>query len=134
MTPRALHETPQQRRPTDQRRQAQRRGLRAETLAAWWLRLKGYRILARGFRCPAGEIDLVARRGRSLAIVEVKARPSLTEAGEAVTPRQRRRIARAAEAFIQRHPRLADCAVRFDVVMIVPRRWPKHVSDAWQQG
>ena len=129
MTPRALDQTPQQRK-----QQAQRRGLRAETLAAWWLRLKGYRILVRGFRCPVGEIDLVARRGRSLAIVEVKARPSLREAGEAVTPRQRRRIARAAEAFIRHHPPLAGCGVRFDVVMIVPRRWPKHLQDAWQQG
>ena len=128
MTPGALDQTPRQRR-----REAQRRGLRAETIAAWWLRLKGYRILARGFRCPAGEIDLVARRHRTLAFVEVKARPSLAEASDALTPRQRRRIARAAEAFVQRHSALATCGLRFDVVMIVPRRWPKHISDAWQQ-
>lgn len=116
------------------RRDAQRRGLRAESLAAWWLRLKGYRVLARGFRCPAGEIDLVARRGRTLAVVEVKARPGLAEASGAVTHTQRRRIARAAEAFVQRHPALAGCAIRFDVVMIVPRQWPKHIADAWQTG
>ena len=76
------------------RREAYGRGQRAEALAAWWLRLKGYRILARGFRVAAGEIDLIARRGRLIALVEVKARPSLEEAGAAILPRQRERIAR----------------------------------------
>ncbi len=71
------------------RRRAYGRGRRAETLAAWWLRLKGYRILARGFRVASGEIDLIARRGRVLVHVEVKARASLEEAREALTPRQR---------------------------------------------
>ncbi len=113
------------------RRRAYGRGRRAETLAAWWLRLKGYRILARGFRVAAGEIDLIVRRGRVLAHVEVKARPSLEEAREALTPRQRRRIERAAEVFLQQHPGFAGLDQRFDVVLIAPKRRPHHLENAW---
>ncbi len=115
------------------RRKAYGRGQRAETLAAWWLRLKGYRILARGFRVGAGEIDLIARRGRLLALVEVKARPSLDQAAAAILPRQRERIARAAEVFLQRHPGLAGLSLRFDVVLLAPGRWPRHLVDAWRR-
>lgn len=114
------------------RRRAYGRGRRAETIAAWWLRLKGYHILARGFRVPVGEVDLIARRGRVLALVEVKARGSLAAAGEAVTSRQRRRIARAAAAFLQRRPEFAGHDLRFDVVLIAPCRRPRHLVDAWQ--
>jgi putative endonuclease len=115
------------------RRRAWRRGRRGERLAAWWLRLKGYRILARDFRSAVGEIDLVARRGRLLALVEVKARPSLAEAGEAIGRHQRERIGRAAKAFLQRHPSLGTLDLRFDAVLIVPGRWPRHVPDAWRE-
>lgn len=115
-----------------ERRRAWIRGRRAEWLAAWCLRLKGYRILARGFRVKVGEVDLIARRGRVLALVEVKARPSIEEAVEAIGPRQRRRIQRAAEAFLQRNAALAKFDVRFDVVLIVPGRWPRHIPDAWR--
>ena len=114
------------------RRRAWRRGRRAEGLAACWLRLKGYRILARGFRVGVGEIDLIARRGRVLALVEVKARARLAEAGESVSRRQRERIGRAAEAFLQRHPRLDKLDLRFDVVLIAPGQWPRHIADAWR--
>ncbi len=114
----------------EKRRQAYGRGRRAEALAAWWLRLKGYRILARGFRVAAGEIDLIARRGRLLALVEVKARPSLEQAGAAILPRQRERIARAAEVFLQRHPKLAGFDLRFDVVLLAPGRLPRHLANA----
>ncbi len=114
------------------RRKAYGRGQRAEALAAWWLRLKGYRILVRGFRVAAGEIDLIARRGRLLALVEVKTRPSLEEAGAAILPRQRERIARAAEIFLQRHPGLAGLELRFDVVLLAPRRRPRHLANAWR--
>lgn len=120
--------------PPERRRKAVRRGHRAEALAAWWLRLKGYRIEARGFRAPAGEIDLIARRGRVLALVEVKARRSLEAAGEAIAPRQRRRIARAAEAYLQRRPALANLELRFDAVLIVPGRLPRHLPDAWRSA
>jgi len=114
------------------RRLAYGRGRRAETIAAWWLRLKGYRILAHGFRVPVGEIDLVARRGRTLALVEVKARADLQTAQGAIGPRQRRRIERAAASFLQRHPTLARCDVRFDVVLLAPGRRPRHLPDAWR--
>ena len=114
------------------RRRAWTRGRRAETLAAWCLRLKGYRVLAQGFRVKVGEVDLIARRRGVLALVEVKARPSLEEAMEAIGPRQRRRIQRAAEAYLQQNTWLAKFDVRFDVILIVPRRWPRHVPDAWR--
>ena len=115
----------------ERRRKAYGRGRRAEALAAWWLRLQGYRLLARGFRVGAGEIDLIARRGRLLALVEVKARPSLDQARAAILPRQRERIARAAEIFLQRHPELAGLSLRFDVVLLAPGRRPHHLANAW---
>ena len=116
----------------ERRRLAYGRGRRAELVAAWWLRLKGYRILARGFRVPVGEIDLVARRGRTIALVEVKARAELETARAAISARQRRRIERAAASFLQRYPALARCDIRFDVVLLAPRRRPRHLTDAWR--
>ena len=119
-------------RSTESRRRAWRQGRRAETLAAWWLRFKGYRILAQRFQVPVGEIDLVARRGRVLAMIEVKERASLDDAANAVSPQQRRRIVRAAQAFVQRHPGQATCDLRFDVVLIARGRRPRHIADAWR--
>jgi putative endonuclease len=84
------------------------------------LAVRGYRVLARRLRYPVGEIDLVARRGGTLAVIEVKARRDTASAMEAVTPRQRRRIARA------------GLALRFDVMLVTPWRWPRHVTDAWR--
>ena len=120
------------RRARENRQEARRRGQRAEVLAALWLRLKGYRILARGFRVPAGEIDLIARRGGVLALVEVKARPTLAAAREAISARQRARIARAAEAYVQRHPKLAGLALRFDAILLARGSLPRHIKSAWQ--
>lgn len=118
------------------RRAARRRaygfGQGAERLAAWWLRLKGYRILARDFRVPAGEIDLVARRGRTLVLVEVKGRASLDEALAALGPRQRRRIERAGAVFLQQRPHLAGLDVRLDLVVMAPGHRPRHIADAWR--
>jgi putative endonuclease len=94
-------------------------------------RLKGYRILARDFRVPMGEIDLIARRHGVLAFVEVKSRDSADSAIEAVTPYQSQRIARAAAAFVGRHPRYQADALRFDVIVVAPRRWPQHLINAW---
>ena len=119
-------------RTTDARRRAYGAGRKAETLAAWWLRLKGYRILARGLRLPVGEIDLVARRGGCLAFVEVKRRATLAAALEAVTPHQRRRILRAAETWLAGRPDLAGLDVRFDALLLVPGRRPRHLPDAWR--
>lgn len=114
------------------RRRAWRAGRWAETAGAWLFRLKGYRILAQDYRVPVGEIDLLARRGRVLVAAEVKWRPSLRAGAEAVTARQQRRIARAVEAYIARHPDLAGLDVRFDVVLVVPWRRPHHIMDAWR--
>ncbi len=108
------------------------RGRRAERIAAWRLRLAGYRVLARRYRTPVGEIDLVARRGRRLVMVEVKARPTEALARQAVPERQRRRIAMAARRFLAAHPRYRDCTVRFDVVAVVPGRLPLVIQDAWR--
>ena len=110
------------------------RGRWAETLAAWSLQLRGYRVLARRYRTPVGEIDLVVRRGRLLAFVEVKARPDLEQALGALGPRQRERTQRAAELFLLRHPAHADCVLRFDLVAVRPWRLPRHLADAWRLG
>lgn len=114
------------------RGERQRRGRRGEAIAALWLRLKGYRILARNWRHPAGEIDLLARRGRLLIAVEVKWRTSFAAAAEAVQPLQRRRIAAAAAVFLSRQPDAASLALRFDAVLLVPGRFPRHIADAWR--
>jgi putative endonuclease len=108
-----------------------RTGLSAETRAAAYLMLKGYRILARRFRSPYGEIDIVARRRNLLAFVEVKARASLDEAAYAVTPRQQRRIIEAAQAWLMAHPEHADFDLRFDAMLIAPRRLPRHLLAAF---
>jgi putative endonuclease len=114
------------------RRRAERRGHGAELVCIWLLRLKGYRILARRFRVPSGEIDLIARRGGVLIAVEVKARGGFDAAAEAISLQQRRRIGRALEHFLARRPDLAALERRFDVMMVVPRRWPRHLPNAWQ--
>jgi len=98
----------------------------------WRLRLVGYRILARDYRTPMGEIDVIARRGNILAAVEVKARGDLRLAAEAVTPRQRRRIRRALDHFLTHNPPLAALAVRFDLMLVAPGAWPRHIAGAWQ--
>jgi putative endonuclease len=98
----------------------------------WHLRLRGWHILARGWRCPAGEIDIVARRGKVLAIIEVKSRGEVAVAANALTPRQRRRIARAAEALLMSRPDLAGLDLRFDVMLVAPGRLPRHWRDAWR--
>lgn len=111
-------------------------GKRAESLAAWWLRLKGYAILARGQRCGrgtgAGEVDIIARRGRTIAFVEVKARANLDDAAHAISPMQRQRIVRAAAAFMATNPHLDGCSPRFDAILFAPGRLPCHISDAWR--
>lgn len=114
--------------------EAFRRGLWAETLCLWALRLKGYRILARRYRSPAGEIDLIVGRGAVLAAVEVKARADRDRAGESVLWRQRARIVRALEHFLALHPRLRDSTLRFDVMLVAPGSWPRHIPDAWRPG
>jgi putative endonuclease len=112
------------------RRRAERFGRLAEEACAWHLRLRGYRLLARRLRTPAGEIDILARRGRVVAVVEVKARGDLILAAEALGPHQRRRLARAA-AFVAARPDCAGCDLRFDVMLFRRWRWPRHLIAAW---
>ena len=112
------------------RRRAERGGRRAERLAAWWLRLKGWRILAVRARTPVGEVDLVARRGRTLAFVEVKARASADAAGFALDEWRLRRVARAAEALVPLYARPGD-DIRIDAMFLVPRRLPRHLANVW---
>jgi putative endonuclease len=114
------------------RRRAVRRGRSAELLCCWQLRLFGWRIIARDWRCPAGEIDIIARRGGVLAIVEVKSRGDVGRAAGALLPRQQRRIVRAAAAFLGTRPDLASLALRFDVMLVMPLRPPQHLRDAWR--
>jgi putative endonuclease len=96
------------------------------------LRLRGWRILARSWRCPSGEIDILARRGRVLAIIEVKSRNEFDAAASALMPRQRRRIARAAETFLLSRPDLARLEPRFDLMLVAPLRVPRHWPGAWR--
>jgi putative endonuclease len=108
-----------------------RTGLSAEGRAAAYLMVKGYRILAKRFRTPYGEIDIVARRRHLVAFVEVKARASLDEAAYAVTQRQQRRIIDAAQAWLMAHPEHADFELRFDAMLIAPRCLPRHLMAAF---
>lgn len=117
--------------PSPERVAAFRTGLSAEARAAAYLMAKGYRILAKRFRTRYGEIDLVARRRNLVAFVEVKARASLDDAAYAVTPRQQRRIVDAAQAWLMAHPEHADFELRFDVMLIAPRRLPRHLLAAF---
>jgi putative endonuclease len=110
---------------------AERRGRGAETVAALWLRLHGWRILARRARVRGGEVDIVARRGRTLAFVEVKARKTEDAAAFSLDTYRLRRVVVAAERLSQRFMRDGD-ELRIDAIFIVPRRLPRHLPDIWQ--
>lgn len=113
------------------RQAAEKRGRRAETLACWYLRVHGWRILARRARVPGGEVDIVARRGRTLAFIEVKARASDDAAAFALDDWRLRRVVVAAERLAPRYMRDGD-DVRIDAMFIVPRHWPRHLANVWQ--
>lgn len=117
---------------TERRRQALRRGAWGEGAAALALRCKGYRILARHYVVRGGEIDIIARRGTTLAFVEVKWRPTLAEAMEAITPQKRRRIARAAQVFLAGRDGAMRLTLRGDAIYLAPWRWPHHVAGAFE--
>jgi len=113
------------------REAAERRGRGAETLACWHLRLKGWRILARRARVAGGEVDIIARGGRTLAFVEVKARAGEAAAAIALDPWTIRRVAVAAERLAPRYQRAGD-EVRIDAVIVLPGRLPRHLANVWQ--
>jgi putative endonuclease len=118
--------------PRPERVAAFRVGLSAESRAAAYLIAKGYRIVARRFKSAVGEIDIVARRGRVLVFAEVKARDRLDDAAWSVLPRQQRRVAAAAGAWLAEHPDDAQCHIRFDAVLVAPGRLPRHIEAAFE--
>jgi len=117
--------------PRPERVKAFRLGLSAESRAAMLLIAKAYRIVARRFKTPFGEIDIVARRRRTLVFVEVKARDHIDEAVEAVTERGKRRIVGAAEFWLASHPDDAGADIRFDVIAVAPGKIPRHIANAF---
>jgi putative endonuclease len=118
---------------SDGKRQAAfKLGVTAEGRAALLLAAKGYRELARRWKSPVGEVDLVVRRGRTLVFVEVKARPRIDDAAWSVLTRQKRRIVAAAEAWLAAHPEHAGYDIRFDAVLVAPGRLPQHLVAAFE--
>ncbi len=117
--------------PGRDRRAARGFGTRAEWAALALLTLKGYRVLARNFNAPGGEIDLIAQRGETIAFIEVKARPDLGQAAIAITEQKRRRIGRAAAVWLRQNRWAVAYTLRGDAVFAAPRRWPRHLLDAF---
>ena len=113
------------------RHEADRRGRKGERWAALWLRLHGWRIAGRRIKTPRGEIDLVARRGRQVAFVEVKWRAHAAELDASIDAYRLKRVAAAAEAVAHRYAGPSD-TIRIDVLLLAPRRWPRHIVNAWQ--
>ncbi len=122
------------REPKDARRAARAYGLKAETLAMLWLRARLYTILDRNYRVQGGEIDIVVRRGRTIAFVEVKARATLEEAAIAITPQKQRRCARAANRWVATHPFAMAYTLRADAIFIAPGKLPWHLENAFELG
>jgi putative endonuclease len=113
------------------RRHREKQGRRGEALAAWFLRFKGWRVLARRIKTSRGEIDLIVRRGRMIAFVEVKWRQNPADLDHAIDEYRLRRVASAAEAVSPRFVRTGD-SQRIDVLLLAHRRWPRHIINAWQ--
>ncbi|MBB5715239.1 YraN family protein [Sphingomonas aerophila] len=124
-----MHRAPP-RRTADNRRLAETAGRRGERLAGWWLWLKGWRILDRRVRTPAGEVDLVARKGNLISFVEVKMRGSAADLDHAIDERRLARVAAAAELLMPRYAGPND-DIRVDVVLLAPGTPPRHIENAW---
>lgn len=124
-----MSEAPPPSRFKERRRRAFLWGLRAESVAAVYLRLHGYRILARRYSAAGGEIDLIASRGDVIAFVEVKARTDTDVAAYSITAQKVRRISQAARHWLARHPGAEKKVWRGDAILLSPWRWPRHVPD-----
>jgi putative endonuclease len=112
------------------RRAAEQRGRRGEVIAAWFLRLKGWRIVGARVKTPRGEVDLIARRGKSIAFVEVKARTKAVDLATAIDASRLRRVAAAAEILLPKYGK--ECEnMQIDVIMVAPCRFPKHLPNVW---
>lgn len=123
-------------RPSQHRLAGYQKGLWAERWAQAKLRLKAYAVLTQRYKTPMGEIDVIARRGKTIVCVEVKARATVQAALEAVSPHQQHRIAQAASHFIAYYPEYGNHTIRFDVMCVIPRSYwfPRiiHLQDAWR--
>lgn len=127
------------------RKKAYLYGLSAERIAKWYLRCKGYHVIADRYRNHYGEIDLVARKGNTLVAVEVKARQSLGACEDTVPPWKQQKITRALEGLLAGQPCIGGSKIsglaaqgsrniRFDVIWVAPWQWPRHIKDAWRVG
>lgn len=113
------------------RQKAQKYGLFAESLAAFALRIKGYKIVARNFKTKLGEIDIIARNGDLVAIVEVKARKNLQSSLDSVGYQSTQRIQNSADLWLAKQPDAHLISMRFDIVAVQPKKWPVHIKDAF---
>jgi putative endonuclease len=116
------------------RQQAERRGHRSEWMAAWFLRLKGYRIMVQRYKVKSGEVDIIARRGDLIVMVEVKARASVLEAMDAISTTAMRRIESAGDHWLSKQRDFAKLSVRYDLIAICPRKLPVHVERLFDGG
>ena len=115
---------------SNRRELAEKRGRRGETIAAWWLRLHGWRIVGQRLKKPRGEVDLIARRGKTVAFIEVKARVKRSDLSTAIDGWRLRRVAAAAEQLLPRYGKGAE-NMRIDVILVAPWRWPHHLVNVW---
>lgn len=107
------------------------KGLRAEFLAKLYFRLKGYQIVGERFKTPVGEIDLILKKGRRLAFVEVKWRGTAAAAAESIHAKNQSRVKRAATLYLQRYPEYTQYELGFDALVMAPGAWPQHIRNAW---
>jgi putative endonuclease len=112
------------------RQQAEARGRRGEAIAAWWLRLQGWRIVGERVKTPRGEVDLIARRGKTVAFIEVKARTKSLDLATAIDGYRLRRVAAAAEILLPKYGKGTE-NMRIDVILVAPWRWPHHLPNVW---
>lgn len=118
----------------DKKSSSYKRGLWAETLCAWFLRAKGYRILEQRYKKTTGEIDLIARRGKKIAFIEVKARDKAEDAYYAINRRNRKRVTQTAQGFLAKHRQYDGFETRFDVMVVTRYGWPRHLVNAWAEN
>lgn len=110
--------------------EAEKRGRRGEAIAAWFLRAHGWRIVGERVKTPRGEIDLIARRGKTVAFVEVKSRTKRTDLDLAISPQSLRRVAAAAEILLPKFGKGSE-NMQIDVILVVPWCWPHHLRNVW---
>ncbi|MDE2341638.1 MAG: YraN family protein [Alphaproteobacteria bacterium] len=114
------------------RKMAEQRGHWGERRAALWLRLKGWRIVGQRVRVAQGEVDIIARRGRTLAFIEVKTRKNAADLDTAIDAYRLRRVAAAAQALVHKYARASE-SIRIDVILIAPGAWPRHLKNVWME-